>query len=288
MIYNDVYVEMNEILRAPEDVSINKKTRAFNRGQREFIERMYRSAEIPGSQLEVSYSLATTINTNYVSLPSDFLALEVINRKLSTNSYLRFSDSEIITYKQLVDWAGTNFYNSSYTGTPTVCAIKDVDKVYFDKYFSATGTDYIKIDYWKYPTDAVAYDQLPIENASGDFTVGETITGGTSGATATVYALDDDDAYVQVTSSSVSGAFQSGEEITGSQSSTTADTTSTISQKVQTMDLNTKYQTALATAGAMMYLYGEGSEEAAEKDAVLDALIMGYAPLNNYGSLRIR
>ena len=62
---------------------------------------------------------------------------------------------------------------------------------------------------------------LGISGASGAFTVGETITGGTSGATA-VY-VSDDGSTMNLTS--VSETFQSGETITGGTSGETATTT---------------------------------------------------------------
>ena len=62
---------------------------------------------------------------------------------------------------------------------------------------------------------------LGITGASGAFTVGETITGGTSGATA-VY-VSDDGSTMNLTS--VSEIFQSGETITGGTSGETATTT---------------------------------------------------------------
>jgi len=288
MIYNDVYIEMNKILRAPVAVDIDGKTDSFNRGQRMVLQRMQKLNSIPGVLLSIGNSIATTISTNYISLPSDFAELKMISRKVSTGVYQRFYSREMIPFDSLVNNASNNFYNTALTGTPTSLSFVDDDKVYFDKYFAATGTDYIKLDYWKYAEDAVAYDQISITGASGDFTVGETITGGTSGATATVYALDDDDAYVQVTSSSVSGTFQSGEIITGGTSSVTATTSSLLSPKVQVMDIGAKYQTILAVAGAMKYLFDDGSDEAQEKDMVLDGLIQEIASLNKSGFRRLR
>lgn len=59
---------------------------------------------------------------------------------------------------------------------------------------------------------------FPISSASGDFTVGETVTGGTSGETANVDYVSEDFLLV----SSISGAFTIGETITGGSSGETA------------------------------------------------------------------
>lgn len=61
---------------------------------------------------------------------------------------------------------------------------------------------------------------FPISSASGAFTVGETVTGGTSNKTAVVVAVSNEKDYLLV--STLSGAFTIGETITGGSSSKTA------------------------------------------------------------------
>lgn len=63
---------------------------------------------------------------------------------------------------------------------------------------------------------------LPISSASGTFTVGETVTGGSSGATGTV-ALDGNGEFLLLTTPS--GTFTAGETVTGGTSSKTATVT---------------------------------------------------------------
>ena len=66
-------------------------------------------------------------------------------------------------------------------------------------------------------------EKLWISSASGDFTVGETVTGGTSGATAVISYYDaSGDAYMDVIRNQTSGTFQVDETITGGTSSETA------------------------------------------------------------------
>lgn len=61
---------------------------------------------------------------------------------------------------------------------------------------------------------------FPVSGGSGTFTVGETITGGTSSATAVVVAFSAERDYILV--SSISGTFQAAETLTGGSSSATA------------------------------------------------------------------
>ena len=63
---------------------------------------------------------------------------------------------------------------------------------------------------------------LKISNLSGNFNKSETITGGSSGATADIESIEGEAAgFLQV--SNISGSFTKGEEITGGGSSATAD-----------------------------------------------------------------
>ncbi len=64
---------------------------------------------------------------------------------------------------------------------------------------------------------------LPITSASGSFTVGETITGGSSGATAVVSAVSSEDDYLLT--GAFTGTFTAGETITGGTSGKTATLT---------------------------------------------------------------
>jgi len=72
--------------------------------------------------------------------------------------------------------------------------------------------------------EAMAVDcvRLDVESVSGDFTIGETITGGTSGATGVLYATDNS-TYMDL--HSVTGTFSPSETVTGGTSSETADIT---------------------------------------------------------------
>lgn len=91
-----------------------------------------------------------------------------------------------------------------------------------------TNTDNIE----RYPKSAIkgvtplklntrpANGNIAYENASGSFQLGETVTGGTSGATGIVVGFRGTDGLIL---STVSGTFAEGEEITGGTSTETAD-----------------------------------------------------------------
>jgi len=64
---------------------------------------------------------------------------------------------------------------------------------------------------------------IPVTSASGTFTVGETITGGSSGATASVLAVSAENDYVLT--GAITGSFTDGETITGGSSGATATLT---------------------------------------------------------------
>lgn len=64
---------------------------------------------------------------------------------------------------------------------------------------------------------------IPITSASGTFTVGETITGGSSSATAVITAVSSEDDYLLT--GAITGTFTAGETITGGTSAVTATLT---------------------------------------------------------------
>jgi len=289
LTFNEAYTLMEYIIRTDPDAktAIAKKTIAFNEGQKELLLRMSKVGKLPGSQLYIGKDLVTTANTHNVTLPDDYIDYQTIYRKTSDDQYEVFYPKEILPYDMLVKHTGNSFFDSSFIGEASLCALKGDSLIFFDKYFEESDTNKIKIDYWNYAADAVAYDQISIENKSGAFTVGEEITT-VAGASAIVYAQDVAGTYVQVTSSSVgSTAFTSGVEITGTDSGETADTTSALSEKAQVLDLTSKYKMLLANAGATMYLFLEGSMEAQEKDAVFDNLITGLPDIHK-GHRKIR
>ena len=81
------------------------------------------------------------------------------------------------------------------SSTRTSLAIWRTDTVYCMNNFTVGNVRYVRL-----------------ASAASGYTVGETITGGTSGATATVFAIDGDFLLVK---DSITGTFQTGETITG-------------------------------------------------------------------------
>lgn len=88
----------------------------------------------------------------------------------------------------------------------------------------------VEIGHWETILDLVAdlvqkvevpYERLDIDNVSGTFEVGETITGGTSGATATIKTVTS--TYLYITGRDSATDFENDEQITGGISSATAD-----------------------------------------------------------------
>lgn len=114
----------------------------------------------------------------------------------------------------------------------------------------------------------VGHYYLDLSDISGTFQVGETVTGGTSNATAVVVAVMPTRLYVK----SVSGTFQQGETVTGGTSNATADVDSNGAQ-FQLGFVIVKNQ-----AGSTTYTYGtdyrvgDGSSDGMVRDGKLGRL----------------
>jgi len=277
---------MNDICRSQETQDIDRKTRACSEGYKQLIERMVYMTK-PPKEMRTESNLSNSADVNTVALPTDYIRYQSIWFLVNSN-YEKFTDDEIVSLQELMEYANTNHYDTSNTGTPRMVAV-DGDQLVFDKHFASAGTTNVKLSYYQYPTEITAYDQLSISFTATAFSDGETITGGTSGATATV--VTSTTSLVDVESTSLNGSFQALEKVTGGTSGVEAIVTRIpppYTEKVQVLELGEKYKLAIATAGAMMYLYMTGSVEASEKDNTLDNLIKQLAATNEQGNRVLR
>jgi len=118
------------------------------------------------------------------------------------------------------------------------------------------------------------YQTLAYDNQTVNFTVGETITGGTSNATAVVYADTDAGATGVLKLTDVTGTFQNDEEITGDVTGV-ADVDGTISASKIDYDAQTENFTTTAR------LFGVTSGATAVIDADTDAGATGTLTLSS-------
>lgn len=279
MDLNDIYSTMNYIIRSTASKDIELKIKSINLGYRELVNRLVIKNRCPRALYEEE-NLATTISTNYADLPADTCRVEKIWYASGSSFYEFYSKKSL---EELQKACNTNWHNTSDTGTPTIVCVED-DRLYFDKHFAASDTDAIKIGYWHYPSTLVGYDRITVA-AVGTFAVGDLITGSTSAATGTIYAVGA--TYLDVTCSTISGTFAAAETITCGAKTTTI---TSIDYKPQALELDgDKYEMAVATAGSAFYLFLSGETEAAEKDQILDNIVKDIGILNtNHAELFVR
>ena len=102
--------------------------------------------------------------------------------------------------------------------------------------------------------------KIGITGTSGTFSVGETVTGGTSSATGVIYSLTSSEMVLYT----ISGTFQSGETLTGGTSSATATSTSAITED------GSKMKVALTAANTVALTLGSQTYEIEVDPASLD------------------
>lgn len=211
MILNDIWEMYIHALQSNSSTDIAGKMRALNLAQRYLVERMFFKGRIP-PEFQITANMENTIDLNYVTLPSLFLSLHRAWYRSET-SYLNFGQHSNITIDDLQDRIGQSFFDTSDTGTPSLIATKR-PYLYFDKHFD------------------------------NEYIADETITGKTSGATATVDSVSGTTltyTLVGVT------PFTDGEVIEGTDSGTLAnvsanvDPTMTIAITGGTKDIKIKY-----------------------------------------------
>ena len=276
LILNDVYTTMGDLIRGTKTTNITRKLLAINEGYKYLQQAMIEKGSGIEELISTPTDITTTININYVSLPTDFRSLIGLHYETGSE-YIPFEYGASRSYEELVRYVSQDFFNTSDTGTPSLYAINR-PYIYFDKHAAATSTTGIKIIYHKRHAELVAYDRLTVSAASGDFTVGETITGGDTSETATVYAIGTN--YIDVITTTRTGTFSATETLTGGTSSETA-TYASITEKPQELEVSEDYKLILATSAATTYLFMEDSPEAAAKNATLEGLISNMVVMDD-------
>jgi len=286
LVLNDTYKLFNNIIRGKqENEDIDRKVRALNEGSKHLLQRSLELGKKPLDLLKDPIDVVTTINTNVVSLPTDFVSLEDLWIKDGSGAYKPFPNQNIVNFKELKLRKFTDFFNTDDTGEPLLAAVRG-KQLYFDRHFSANGTDDIRLDYFKLPDEIIATDKLNITSVVGTFVVGETVTGGTSTATGTIQTVDP--TFLEVLTSRRNGIFAAGETLTGSPSGATATQVGAMVEKPQTLEWSNDYSLLLATAASSLYFYIIGSSEAQEKSQILDALINEKSSITPSGHFRFR
>lgn len=184
---NTLWLRFNRVIQANVNTDIPRKIDAINAGQSYLLNRMIELAQGPDDFLQNPANASNVINTNYVSTPNGFISLHKLWR-LSGSQYIQFGKAALITYDDLLERVGQTFFDTSVNGDPILAAVKE-PRIYFDQHFNNV------------------------------FSASETITGATSGATATISTVE---SITKLTLTSVSGTFQAGEVITGGTTGTTA------------------------------------------------------------------
>ena len=186
MILQDIWPLYNQLVQSNVNTDHDRKMLALNVAQSYLIERM----QFLGKKLDEFVSdpinLVNVVDTNYLEIPADFLALVKAWYRSGT-SFIPFGRYGYITYDDLTERTGETFFDTTSNGIPDLIAVKE-PRFYLDQYLSNTFND------------------------------SEIITGQTSGETATI----DSTSGTTLTYSDSSGAFTDGEIILGTNTGTTA------------------------------------------------------------------
>ena len=164
---------------------------------------------------------AMTSGNQYLAIPSDFLAPFSLSITTSTADVENSNTFEFLSFKDL-DFVESYSPNPATTGVPRYYAQFDVDNFLIGP---TPNASYVSTLSYFYRPASLNESLLTLTvGATGSFTVGEKITGGTSGVVSTIKAI------LSSTTLSIlvpSGTFTNGETITGTTSGATTTVTST-------------------------------------------------------------
>jgi len=191
MILNDIWTLVNTLVQSNVNTDFDRKILAINVAQKYLIERMQQLGKKLDEFVSDPTNLTNVVDTHYLSCPDDFLTLIKAWYRVGTR-YIPFGRYGYITYDDLTERTGETFFDTTSNGTPNLIAVKE-PRFYLDQYLSNTFTDDETITGTTSgetaTVDSVSSTTLTYSAASGSFTDGEVITGSTSGTTATITTI---------------------------------------------------------------------------------------------------
>ena len=233
---------------AIQDYSENTET-TFVNNLREFIRatenRIFKSIDFEVFRKNVTS--ATTSSDRFLSVPSDYLASFSLS---VTNS----SDIEFLLEKD-VNFIQEYNPNSSTTGVPKYYARFDVTNFILAP--TPNSNFSVELHYYYRPTSLADSTIVLTVGSTSSFAVNETITGASSGATATISSKND--GTNQITIVVPTTAFTSGETVTGGTTGASS-AISAISSDTTTTWLSTNARNAMlygALYEAYIFMKGE-------------------------------
>jgi|TARA_R100001086_G_scaffold248257_1_gene184701 hypothetical protein len=209
-------------------------------------ERILKNVQLNVFEKNVSGTM--TASNQYLACPSDFLApnsLTITNS--SEYSYLQFKEKEFVQ---------TFTPNSATTGVPRYYAQFDVDNFIIAPTPNSGYT--VDLSYFYRPASLSESTITFTVSSSSSFSVGETITGGTSGSTTTITALPSS---TTITVIVPMDSFTATETITGGTSGASTTLSSFTSDSTESW-LSTNAEIALLYGSLIeCYIYMKGDPD---------------------------
>ena len=209
-------------------------------------ERILKNVQLNVFEKNVSGTMTTS--NQYLACPSDFLAPNALTITNSSEyTYLQFKEKEFIQ---------TFTPNASTTGVPRFYAQFDVDNFVIAPTPDSGYT--VNLSYFYRPASLTDSTISFTVSSSSSFTVGETITGGTSGSTTTITALPSSTTMTVIVPKD---SFTATETITGGTSGASTTLSSFTSDTTESW-LSTNAELALLYGSLIeCYIYMKGDPD---------------------------
>ena len=209
-------------------------------------ERILKNVQLNVFEKNVSGTM--TASNQYLACPSDFLAPNALTITNSSEySYLQFKEKEFVQ---------TFTPNSATTGVPRYYAQFDVDNFIIAPTPNSGYT--VDLSYFYRPASLSESTITFTVSSSASFSVGETITGGTSGSTTTITALPSS---TTITVIVPMDSFTATETITGGTSGASTTLSSFTSDSTESW-LSTNAEIALLYGSLIeCYIYMKGDPD---------------------------
>jgi hypothetical protein len=190
MILNDIWPLFNRLIQSTIGTDIDLKQEAINAAQPYLVKRMIELGKSPDEFLVEPVSFSNTIDTNKLALPDNFNSIHRIWTR-SGSAYNALGKEGIVSYSDLIDYVGQNYFDTSNTGGISYMSVKK-PYLFTDKHIhnsfeesETVTTGAISMTVVEQTDDTT----LEVDDTTG-VTAGNILSGSTSGTLATVVSVD--------------------------------------------------------------------------------------------------
>jgi len=229
---------------------------------------------ISGSTLTVDFSTETSYFVTGETISADSGAKTGTITAVTQNNYIPINSSQFRQWDSFIQATQTLLFNPSTTSTQLSYVSVNNDRLYFDRYLQSASKNFVKITYWRKPSEIYLLDKATITLLTGTLTGTYAIVGQTSAQEANIDSVSG--TYLYVETDTKTGDFTIGETLTVTDSTGATIGTATLTaydDLYQTLAWADKNKLIFIEACVFCYFKLRQMDEAIQHDVILENMI---------------